>query len=370
MRGSIVKKSKKYYIVLSFYDESGKRKQKWISGFDKKAEAVKELPRYVQEIHDGFYINLDNITLEKYLEAYKSDYVSPNLSKNSYEKLITAANKINPHIGKIKLHKIKPLHIQSMVNEWNKEQQMKPGTIQTYMRVLSSAMQQAIKWQLITYNPCKAVTGPRIEHNSLSILTGDQIQILLAASKETPIYPVIMLALMTGMRRGEILGLQWHNVDLANGRIFVEHNLVKAGNDIILKDTKTSSGKRSVDISIKLTHFLKMLSIQQKENALRFGKDYTHNTYVCKYPDGTIFRPDYVPKKFKKILTEASLPQLRFHDLRHTHASMLLLAGENPKVIQERLGHSSIKITLDTYSHLVPSMQKSAADRMESMVDF
>lgn len=370
MRGSITKKGKKYYIILYYKDESGKYKQRWLSGYNKKSEAQKALPSLLAEYENGLYVDAEHVSLKEYLSIYANDYCKPNLSRNSYDKVITAEKKISPYIGNLKLQKIKPIHIQSMLNQWNTEGSLKASSIQTYLRVLHAALEQAIKWQMISNNPCSAVSGPKIQRRSLNILTNDQVHELLEEAKKTPIHPVIMLGLLCGMRRGEILGLQWSNVDLSEGRIFIEHALVKAGNEIIFKETKTSTGKRSIDISGKLIQYLKSLKIKQKEDILRIGSDYKHNDYVCKHEDGTPFRPDFIPFKFNEILTNAELPKLRFQDLRHTHASMLLLAGENPKVIQERLGHSSIKVTLDTYSHLVPSMQKSAAERMESMIDF
>lgn len=369
MTGSIVQKGNKYYIIVDIYDDKGKRKRKWISGFDKKSEAQLALPRILTEIQDGKFIDTDNITVRDYLKLFLQDYAKPNLAATTYDKYYYASKKISKIIGNMKLQKLKPIHVQNMMNKLN-GQDIKPSTIQSYFRMFSTALNQAIKWQIILNNPCLAISPPRQEKEKLKVLNPEQIQILIESSKEHAIYPVIMLGLMCGMRRGEILGLTWDNVDLVSGKIYIQSNMVQAGKEIIVKETKTSTGTRSVDISSKLIQFLKSLKKQQIENKLLFGEKYIDNNFVCKWMDGNTFRPDYIPSAFKKILIKAELPQIRFHDLRHTHASMLLLAGENPKVVQERLGHSSIKITLDTYSHLIPTMQKSAADKMEGLVDF
>lgn len=369
MKGSIVKKGNRHYIVVELKDENGKRKQKWISGYDKKSEAQAALPRILTEIQDGKFIDTDNINVRDYLKLFLQDYAKPNLAATTYEKYYYAAEKISKIIGNMKLQKLKPIHVQNMMNQLN-GQDIKPSTIQSYFRMFSTALNQAIKWQIIMSNPCLAVSAPRQKKEKMTILNPEQIQQLIGASKEHVLYPVIMLGLMCGMRRGEILGLTWDNIDLISGKIFIHSNMVQAGEEIIIKDTKTATGSRSVDISRKLIEFLKTIKKQQLENKLLFGEKYQDNNFVCKRMDGTTFRPDYIPGAFKKLLVKAGLPEIRFHDLRHTHASMLLLAGENPKVVQERLGHSSIMITLDTYSHLIPSMQKSAADRMEGLVDF
>ncbi len=370
MKGSIIKRGNKYSIVIDApKKEDGKRNQVWISGFDKKPDAEKALPRILVEIMDGKFVDPDKITLREYLDLYLKDHAKQNLAATTYQKYYYASKKVKGVIGDYKIQELRPRHIQRFVNELN-ENNAERSTISSYIAALKAAFNQAIKWQIVNNNPCCGVSMPKSTSVKLNILMPNQMQDLLSVSKDHVLYPVILLGLMCGMRRGEILGLTWKDIDLSIGKIYIQNSMVQAGEDIIYKDTKTSSGRRQIDISKKLTNFLISTKQKQLENKSLFGNKYIDNDFVCKRMDGSLFRPDYIPKAFKKLLREAGLPEISFHDLRHTHASMLLLAGENPKVVQERLGHSSIQVTLDTYSHLMPSMQKSAAEKAEGQVDF
>jgi len=366
MRGSIVKKNHKWYIVVDSTDENGKRKRKWISGFNTQKEAEKKLPEILQQLNTNTFVDTNNITLRDYMQLWLEDYAKPNVAPTTYDKYTYAANKVSEILGNMKLQQIKPIHIQQLVNKLNNSD-VTPSTVLSYYRVLNTAINQAVKWQFIQYNPCVAVTPPRNTKNKMMILDQDEIQILLDKSKDHVLYPVIVLALLCGLRRGEILGLKWENIDFFSGVIHLENNLVMANNESILKETKTSTGRRAVDISSNVVEVLKKVKKQKMSYKLLYGSSYHDSNFVCTWEDGRPFRPDYIPKAFAKILVSANLPKIRFHDLRHTHASILLKSGIHPKVVQERLGHSSISITLDTYSHLVPSLQKSAAEKMATM---
>lgn len=366
MRGSIVKKGKKWYIIVEMKDENGKRKRKWLSGFTSEKEAEKKLPEVLQQLNTNSFVDTNNITLRDYLQLWLKDYAKHNVAPTTYDKYSYASNKISEILGNMKLQQIKPLHIQQFVNKLNNSD-LSSSTVLSYFRVLNAAINQAVKWQLLLYNPCEAITPPRNKQSKMMILDQEEIQILLNESKDHIIYPVIVLALLCGLRRGEILGLQWENIDFYSGTIHLENNLVRANNKVILKETKTATGRRAVDISTNVVDVLKKIKKQKMHYKQLYGSSYHDNNFVCTWEDGRPFRPDYIPKAFAKILANADLPKIRFHDLRHTHASILLKSGVHPKVVQERLGHSSISITLDTYSHLVPSLQRSAAEKMATM---
>lgn len=181
-------------------------------------------------------------------------------------------------------------------------------------------------------------------------------------AKGTPLYIPIVLATTTGARVGEICGLQWNNVDLEKGQISIVYTFQRIDKKWQLKPVKTDRSNRLVIIPDIVVNILRQQKHWQKKNRAFFGSDYHHNTHVTTWPDGRPILTEYVTKQFKKFIQEHNLPEIRFHDLRHTHATELLKAGINPKIVSERLGHSSIRITLDTYSHVVPTLQKEAAE--------
>jgi len=183
------------------------------------------------------------------------------------------------------------------------------------------------------------------EKNEIKILNQEEVLILLKNLKE-PLRLVVLIAINTGLRRGEILGLEWSNVDLENKKIHIVNRALK-------KETETRAGRRAISISKSLISELKKTMTKQKENKLWFGADYFGNDYVCVWENGKEISLNYITQAFRKSILKLEIPHIRFHDLRHTHASLLLQKGVHPKVVQERLGHSKVSITLDTYSHLL-----------------
>ncbi|MBN4070036.1 site-specific integrase, partial [bacterium AH-315-G05] len=200
----------------------------------------------------------------------------------------------------------------------------------------------------------------------MKILNQEEVLILLKNLKE-PLRLVVLIAINTGLRRGEILGLEWSNVDFENKKIHIVNSIVNIRGKALRKETKTSAGRRAISISKSLISELKKTMTKQKENKLWFGADYFGNDYVCVWENGKEINPNYITQAFRKSIMKLEIPHIRFHDLRHTHASLLLQKGIHPKVVQERLGHSKIAITLDTYSHLLPDMQEEAAKKIEEI---
>ena len=367
MQGTITKKGTKWYIVVDLgKDEKGKRKQKWISGFRTKKEAQKKLPEVLQQINNSTFIDAENITVKEYLQYWLSDYAKPNVSPTTYERYSLTVSKVIDFMGNIKIQDIKPTHIQSFVTKLNRGD-LAPSTVSSHYRTLNTAMNQAVKWRMIQVNPCYGVTPPKNNKTKMTVLEDHEVKKLFEATKDMPIYIVLLIAVTCGLRRGEILGLQWENIDFKNSTMSIENNVVRAGKDVVMKETKTSSGKRSVSIPANVLEVLKDVRKKQMEYRMLFGKDYHENNFVCTWPDGKPFSPGYITNTFSKLLKKLEIPAIRFHDLRHTHATILLKQGVHPKVVQERLGHSKISMTLDTYSHVLPTMQKEAAEKIRNI---
>lgn len=191
---------------------------------------------------------------------------------------------------------------------------------------------------------------------------------LIKKAQNTDIYVPVMLAIYTGARRGEILGLRWNNVDLEKGSIKIIDNLCATTEGLILKQPKTESGIRTIAISSTLVKILKKHKVSQIKNKIRLGASYKDNNMVCCYEDGHLFNPKRFSAKFNELLKKNNLPLIRFHDLRHSHASLLVKMGVQPKEISSRLGHSNIGITMDLYSHLYEETDRKVANMFDELI--
>lgn len=373
MRGHIRKRGKKWCAIIDVGNDpvTGKRKQKWLSGFKTKKEAEVALAEFIQQYNSGSYIDNKGITVSDYLDKWFHDYVEIKLAPRTQSRYLEIINNyFIPEFGHMKLSDLRPFHIQ---DHYSKAiDKLSPSTVLYHHRVLHKALKMAVKWQYLMHNPADNVEPPSAKRKDFTVLSTEQIDTLLQYLKEKNhvLYIPIVLAIMTGMRRGEICGLQWQDVDLDSGLIQIKHQLQRINGELILRETKTAGSRRPIaldDITISL---LKAHRQQQRENRILFGPAYQIDNfnYVCTWPDGKLIDPDYISHAFPKILETLNLPSIRFHDLRHTSATMLLKAGINPKVVSERLGHTDIRITLNTYSHVLPNMQKEAAEKLAENV--
>jgi integrase len=311
----------------------------------------------VNKVETGQMSDVKNMSVKEYLNHWLEEYARKNVSHTTFKKYENAVEKAVPHIGYLKLINVKPVHVQKLFNDLS-DLGLSSSSCATYFRALKTVFNMAVKWQIIYFNPFNSINSPKESNKKIDVLTQDEVNYLPKNSKDHPIYPVLLIVISCGLRRGEILGLQWSNINFLNSTIYVENNLTQSNSKIQLGETKTSAGKRAVSVPNSVLKELKEIRKKQKKNKLLLGKAYEDSDYVCTWQDGRIFRPDYITKVFPKILKELDLPIVRFHYLRHSHASLLLRQGIQTKVVQERLCHSNISITLDTYSHILPDMQK------------
>lgn len=197
--------------------------------------------------------------------------------------------------------------------------------------------------------------------------SAEELRVFLAATHDDRLHGLWHLLALTGMRRGEALGLRWDDVDLENGRIAVRRALIPNGKEVVVSEPKTARGKRSIALDPETVEVLKGQAAKQLEEQQR-SKSWTDTSLVFTREDGQALHPEVASRFFRQAVKRAMLPQIRLHDLRHTHATLALRAGIHPKVVSERLGHATVAITLDTYSHAVPAMQEEAAVRIAELV--
>jgi len=316
-----------------------------------KRQAEQEAVRLVAEIQSGMYSASERTILKDYLARWLKDVCVPRLEAKTVESYRTCIDlHIAPRIGQLWLADLQPRHIQGLYADMATDG-IGARTIELTHVTLHSALKQAVRWQMLSRNPAEGAVPPRPERREVKALEPSKIGALIQAARKTPIGDLVYLALCTGMRKGELLGLRWTDIDWATQIIQVRRNLVRVGKETIIKDTKTKSSRRSIPVD-------KMVM-----DRLRSMKAISKSEYVFTRQDGkNPMDPSTVTHQFARVAASAGVPGLRFHDLRHTHATMLLSLGAYPKVIQERLGHSTIATTMDVYSHVAPTMQREAAN--------
>lgn len=241
---------------------------------------------------------------------------------------------------------------------------------QIALQVLQRALRQAVRWQVILSNPCDAVARPKAPRHEIMSLDRKQISALLKAAKRERLHALYVLAIATGMRISELLGLRWSDLDEDRGAVHVRRQLIRVPSaresgspSFELAEPKTAAGRRQIDIPNSV---LKILNAHRARMAAE-GHAQPDSPMFCGERGGPLQHNNLVNRSFKPLLERAGLPPIRFHDLRHTSATMLLGLGVHPKVVSERLGHAQIGLTLDLYSHVLPSMQKAAAAKIDSV---
>jgi integrase len=356
--------AKWYYRYDIVEPKTGKRKQKEVGGFRTKEEAEAESIRIQAELQQGTYTEPSKITVEEFMLDFVKNTLKQEVAPNTYEqRLAYVKNHIGPLIGKIKLTDLSPVHIQKFYNKLRES--YGSGHVQNIGNLLSKAFTQAIRWNMLNKNPVSLVKKPPTtrKNTTMKVWTVEEQKKFLTHSAGGPIgyYVLFLLALTSGMRKGELLGLKWEDIDTKQGIISIKRTLVFANKTLYLKDKpKTESSIRTIQIPEQTVKALRHLKISQKDNP---------NKVVFPSPktNGLLY-PNSLDKQFAKTLNEAGVPKINFHGLRHTFATTLLTSNVNPKIVQEMLGHATIKTTMDTYSHVLPNMQKEAAQHLSAML--
>lgn len=362
-----------WYARVTFTDQSGKRRYIKRRGETKSPakEIVKQILRDLDDSGD-MVIEGNQITVNKYFDRWLSTAAKPRLSERTfqdYEDLLRRY--IRPAMGNKRLSDLRPLDVQALYSDMQ-ERGLSARTVRYTHAVLSSGLKQAIKWGLMTRNPASMAELPKQTRKEMQSLSPESAAKFLAAAVKDKWGIIFSFALVTGMRPEEYLGLQWKDVDFQSGLVTVQRTLCwrRRGGGWYFGEPKTSRSRRSIPLPYSIIGVLAEHKRHQAEKRLRMGPSYQNYDLVFNSDNGGPLLPQNLFRRhFKPILKEAGLDQsIRMYDLRHSCATLLLASNENPKVVSERLGHASITLTLDTYSHVLPSMQKEASDKLERML--
>ncbi len=343
-------------------DSSGRRMRKSITVRGNKADARRKLRELLTDLDKGTPIDTSKKTVGEFLDQWLRDYAETNTSPRTVEGYKWNINRyLKPKLGHIALAKLTPYHVQGLYADMLGKGLSARTVVHTH-RVLSEALAHAVKWELLVRNVCEAVDPPRPRKKEMLALDTGDVQKLLEATSQSTYGSIFYLALYTGLRRGEIIGLRWCDVDLHRKSVSINQTVVRLkGKGLVVGQPKTGSSRRSVSLSPNAAALLSGLKAKLKEQLESVSVKLDESGFVFSNSDGKPVSPDTVSHEFKKIIRELGLPPVRFHDLRHTHATLMLKEGIHPKIVSERLGHSSISITMDTYSHVLPGMQEQAA---------
>ena len=355
---------------------TGRRRMATTTVRGSRKDAERELRRLLRSLDTGDHFDQTRITVRQWLERWldtSRQEVAPRTAER-YGEIVR--NFLVPGLGNLQLAKLGPTVIQAVYNGWATQGRRdgKPGglsarTRRHIHRILSSALARAVEHQLIARNPCDVFRKrlPKVERREMATLTAEQSARLLETLRHSHIYWPVLLALATGARRGEVLALRWRNVDLDRGTIRIVESLEQTKAGLRFKSPKTNRS-RAITLPSYAIEELRRLRREQAEDLLALGVRQADNTLVCARRDGDPLQPQSLTHEFPRFLPRLwkDFPRVRFHDLRHTHATQLLLSGVHPKVAQERLGHTTVTTTLDLYSHVTATMQEDAADRLDA----
>lgn len=375
MTGSLQIKNDKYYIVLSFY-ENRKRKRPWIA----TGLSVKGNKRRAEQLLREALLEYERQPPQPACDILFADYIRQwlqiirrkvdEVTFQGYD--VLANSQILPYFDAsgVKLQKVTKGILQAYVDEklahGRKDGKggLSPRTLRLHKNILYQALNEAVKDELLPSNPCQFVILPRMERYQSHYYTAQQLQTLFEAIQDDPLYPLIKITALYGLRRSELLGLQWDSVDFDGNKLMIQHTVSKVTKAVAKDKTKNASSFRSFPLTEEASRIFKEAKAKEAENRRLFGKAYQKNNYVFKWDDGHPYSPDYISQRFSDLLANHGLPHIRFHELRHSCASLLLNAGFTLKDVQEWMGHADIKMTANIYGHLDVARKQGMAAQL------
>jgi integrase len=371
MAGQVIKRGDKVWLVRIFLgrNENGMRRylNKTIKGTKKDANTY--LSKTLADISTGTFIEPSPVTVAEYLKKWLEVAARPRVSRRTADGYAALLDRyIKESLGHKRLDELRPLDIQKVYSEMQ-ARGLSARVVRHTHSALHNALKQAVKWGMIARNPSDLVELPKVPHKERRVLSPKEAADFLEAAAVMPHGLIFEFALLTGMRPEEYLALQWSDVDFKRCTVQVRRALVRHKKSWSFEEPKTARSRRTIYLPAPLLQKLALHKRKQAESRLKLGSEWQAFDLIFCSDEGTpLSIPNITYRYFRPILTKAELPRIRLYDLRHSCATLLLIAEENPKVVSERLGHSTIVLTLDTYSHVLPTMQAKASERLSEML--
>lgn len=382
VRGSVLQKPKgtgRWYVQIELDRDpgTGKRRRKWHSGYANKREAERALARMLADKDTGTYVAPQKLTLRAYLTEHWLPAIESTVRPttfNGYRSHVEIY--VAPRLGAVRLQDITPDQLSRFYRELQAKGgkdggALSPNTVRRVHATLHRALRDAARWGHLQRNPAAVAVKPMqptIGSRDIATWTADQMRTFLESVVDDRLFALWRLAATTGMRRGELLGLRWSDVDLAARRLAVRQTVSCIGSRVQFGEPKTKRGKRNVALDHETVEALMLWREWQSSERQAWGAGYESSGLVFTRENGTLIHPDLLTKWFGRRVQRARVLPIRLHDLRHTHASLALQAGIPAKVVSERLGHATVAFTLDVYSHVLPGLQEDAADRIAALM--
>lgn len=368
MQGYYRKRGEKWSFSIDLPRDpvTNKRRQKTVSGFKTKKEAEKACAALITEIERSEYVAPSKKTVADFMKDWLAGK-ELSVKKQTYATYYDHIRlHINPALGKYELMKLSREQVLAFYKKLKNEKQLSDRTLLDIHNLLKQTLSQALEWQLIRRNVMNTIDTPKVAKKEFKVWSLEECGLLLSKSKLDRLHIAFILALTTGMRQGEVLGLRWQDIDMETGLISITQILDHKGKAFQV-GAKTNAGSRLISIDENTVNELKKHKKTILAEKLRLGPAYTDHDLVIPTSIGTPLNPRNLLRTFYRLIEASGVPKIAFHDLRHTHATLLLSQGINPKIVSERLGHANIKVTLDTYSHVLPNMQKETAVKFGKM---
>jgi integrase len=361
--------------VIDMAPKGAPREQRRRGGFATKSAALEAMHGIQSAIAGGTHVETSRQTVGLYLEAWLAGIRSEVRGGTWRGYRDNLERHVAPRIGTLPLQSLTPNRVRALYAELATSGRLRDGaglapkSVHNVHLTLRKALGDAVRDRLLPTNPADHAHRLPAERQEMHTWTGAQLGAFLARVRDDRLFALWRLAGTTGMRRGEVLGLRWRDVDLEGGRVAIVQQLSRGAKGVAFGPPKTAKARRSVALDGVTIAAIRAHRRRQKEERLAFGPGYVDVDLVFARADGVALDPDGVTGAFERLVRRAGLPRIRLHDLRHTHATLALSAGVHPKVVQERLGHSNITTTMDVYSHAIPAMQEDAASRVAALVD-
>lgn len=348
--------------ITAGHTETGKRKRRTVYAATKR-EVLDKLSELSHQNRTGTLAEPTTSTVAEYMRHWLENSAKPTIRASTYRSYErTIRTNVSPIIGGVRLSKLRATHIQSLYAALQ-ERGLAAGTIRTACAVLKRALSDAERFNLIASNPARLVKPPKLEHREMQVLTAEQVRAFLSEAKGDRCWPLFVVAVHSGMRQAELLGLEWPDVDFARQTITVSRTASYVGSKLVVDAPKTRKSLRTIDASAAVLDALNV----QRAMLLREGQASCRLIFPSQ--QGTVqHRSNITRRHFAPTLKAAELPNIRFHDLRHTAASLMLQSGVNAKIVAERLGHATVNITLGIYAHVMPGMGRDASDRLDALL--